>query len=182
MTQVRLERRSLAVEVRAAADGRQLVGYAARFNEPAQIGGRFTETVAPGAFRASLARPGADVLALVDHDPTRILGRTGSGTLRLAEDAQGLRFEIDLPDTTEGRDVLALAERRDLGGMSFGFRVVAEDWPSPSRRVLRAVNLAEISIVSSFPAYAGTTVSARSLGLPMVTIPTWQRRRVLEIL
>ena len=51
------------------------------------------------------------------HDPSRLLARTKSGTLRLEEDSKGLRFELDLPDTTEGRDLLALAERGDIGGM-----------------------------------------------------------------
>src|SRR5690606_31412235 len=110
------ERRTLAVEIRAK--GRRLEGYAATFNNPADIGGRFVETIAPGAFATSLRAKG-DILALVDHDPGRVLARTRSGTLRLAEDARGLAFDLDVPDTSAGRDVLALAERGDLGGMSF---------------------------------------------------------------
>lgn len=153
------ERRA-ATELRAVA-GRKLTGYAAVFNTPASIGG-YTETVMPGAFRASLLNPRADVLALVDHDPGRLLARTASGTLRLAEDARGLAFELDLPDTTLGRDVLALAERRDLGGMSFGFRVVDEAWPTADRRELRAVQLVEVSVVHARPAYSATSVAARN--------------------
>ncbi len=151
-----LERRA-ATELRAT--GRRLIGYAATFGTEARIG-RFTESITRGAFAASL--PGRDILALVDHDPTRLLARTKAGTLRLAEDTRGLHFEIDLPETTLGRDILAHAERSDLGGMSFGFRVKAEDWPSKERRVLRAVELLEISVVQAFPAYATTTVEARS--------------------
>ncbi|MDO9713826.1 HK97 family phage prohead protease [Paracraurococcus lichenis] len=163
MTAVRfadgLERRA-ALELRAA--GRRLEGYAAAFNSPANIGG-FTEVVLPGAFAATLTAR-RDVLALVDHDPSRLLARTGSGTLRLAEDARGLRFELDVPDTGLGRDVLALAERGDLGGMSFGFRVVDERWPAANRRELRAVELVEVSVVQAFPAYAATSISARARG------------------
>ena len=152
-------------ERRAAAAlhvaGRRLAGYAATFNSPAQIGD-FTEVVRPGAFRASLADPARDCLMLVDHDPGRLLGRASSGTLRLAEDARGLAFELDLPDTTLGRDVLTLVQRGDVGGCSFGFRVQDEAWPKPGQRELRAVDLLEISCVHAWPAYGETTISARS--------------------
>lgn len=153
------ERRSALIELRAA--GRRLEGYAATFGTEARIAD-FAETIAPGAFSASLAT-GGDILVLVDHDPTRLLARTRSGSLRLSEDSKGLAFEIDAPDTQPGRDVLALAERGDLGGMSFAFTVPpgGDRWEG-RKRELRAVNLREISVVSSWPAYAGTSVQARS--------------------
>lgn len=154
-----IERRSALIELRAA--GRRLEGYAATFGTEARIAD-FAETIAPGAFSASLAT-GGDILALVDHHPTRLLARTRSGSLRLSEDSKGLAFEIDAPDTQPGRDVLALAERGDLGGMSFAFTVPpgGDRWEG-RKRELRAVNLREISVVSSWPAYAGTSVQARS--------------------
>ncbi|WP_020187870.1 HK97 family phage prohead protease [Methylopila sp. 73B] len=152
------ERRSAAIEVRAK--GRRLEGYAALFDAPAQIGGRFTETIRAGAFAGSLGR---DVLALVDHDPGRVLARTRSGTLKLSEDSRGLAFGLDVPETQAGRDVLALAERGDLGGMSFGFSVPegGDAWRGEERE-LRAVTLHEISVVLAWPAYDGTTIHARS--------------------
>jgi HK97 family phage prohead protease len=152
------ERRALAAEVRAK--GRRLEGYAATFGAAAEIGGRFVETIARGAFAATLRRR-ADVLALVDHDRARVLARTRSGTLRLAEDTRGLAFDLDVPDTSAGRDVLALAERGDLGGMSFGFTAVDEHLDG-DRRELRAVELHEISVVLAWPAYGGTVIQARS--------------------
>jgi len=161
-----IERRAAAAEIRAA--GRRLEGHAALFNVEARIG-NMVEIIAPHAFASSL-RGKADILALVDHDATRLLARTRSGTLRLAEDARGLAFDLDLPDTGPARDVLALAERGDLGGMSFGFRVKpgGEVWDG-NRRTLRGVDLVEISIVQSWPAYEGTSVAARSL--PIVAAP-----------
>lgn len=153
------ERRSASVEVRAK--GRRLEGHAALFGVEARIG-TFSETIRAGAFKGSLGR---DVLALVDHDPTRVLARTKSGTLRLAEDARGLAFDLDVPDTSHGRDILALAERGDLGGMSFGFTVQpgGDDWQG-EKRELRTVTLHEISVVLAWPAYQGTVVQARSAG------------------
>jgi uncharacterized protein len=154
-----IERRIAPVELRT--EGRRLVGYAARFDSEAKMPG-FTERIRPGAFADSL-RSGADILALVDHDATKVLARTRSKTLSLVEDANGLAFAFDVPDTGPGRDVLALAQRGDLGGMSFGFTIPTggDHWDG-TKRELRAVNLIEISIVTAWPAYEGTSVAARS--------------------
>lgn len=156
-----MERRALQIELRAAgSNSRQLEGYAATFGAETRVAD-FVETIRAGAFAATLAS-GNDVLALIDHDPSRVLGRTKSGTLRLSEDTRGLHFDISLPDTQGARDVLALAERGDIGGASFGFRVPkgGDAW-NGNRRELRAVNLHEISIVQSWPAYSNTVVEAR---------------------
>ncbi|GEC30674.1 HK97 family phage prohead protease [Sinorhizobium fredii] len=149
----------IATEVRA--EGRKLVGYAATFGQETRILD-FHETIAPGAFAASL-RSNPDVLALVDHDAGKVLARSKNGSLTLSEDAHGLKFQIDLPETSLGRDILAMATRGDLGGMSFGFTVPegGDEWRG-DKRTLRNVVLHEISVVQSFPAYGGTSVQARS--------------------
>ncbi len=148
------------------AKGRKLEGYAAVFDTRADLGS-FTEVIKPGAFTDSL---GDDILGLIDHDRSRLLARTKNKTLRLAEDSRGLQFEIDVPDTSAGRDILTLAERGDLGGASFGFTVAkdGETWKGTTRE-LRAVQLHEISVVQAWPAYEGTVVSARAkvMGEPL---------------
>jgi HK97 family phage prohead protease len=165
------ERRSAEIEIRAK--GRRLEGYAAVFNAETDLRA-FTEIVMPGAFAESL-RSKADILGLVDHDPARLLARTRSGSLRLAEDTRGLAFDLELPKTTAGDDVLALAERGDLGGASFAFRPRpgGEKWDG-RRRELRAVELFEISVITAWPAYEGTSVAARGR---QVTPP--RRRRLI---
>jgi HK97 family phage prohead protease len=154
-----LERRAAAIEFRAS--GRKLEGLAAVFGVEAKLPG-FTETIKPGAFAQSL-RSGGDILALLDHDQSKLLARTRSGTLKLNEDSRGLQFSIDVPDTSIGNDVLELAKRGDIGGMSFGFSVAkdGERW-NGSKRELHSVNLLEVSVVSSWPAYPQTSVVARS--------------------
>lgn len=154
----------LPVERRAAADGTVTVaGYAAVFGEEADIGGYFREVIARGAFDKSLKT--ADVRAFFGHDRNRVLGRTSAGTLRLREDTKGLAAEIDLPDTTDGRDVAALIERGDVSGMSFGFIVLRQEWDEttdPPTRTIHDLDLLEVSVVS-MPAYDGTSIALRGL-------------------
>ena len=156
MSAATLERRAFT-DVRA--NGRRLEGYAAVFGSEARMG-EIVETIEPGAFLSSLS---GDVLALLDHDAGKVLGRTRSGTLRLSEDTRGLAFSLDLPDTAAGRDVQTLAERGDLGGMSFGFIVPKDgDHWTGNRRSLRSVALKEVSVVSAWPAYPDTEIALRS--------------------
>jgi HK97 family phage prohead protease len=161
---IKIEKRSHtgAVEHRADDGKRTLVGYAAVWNRLADIGGWFQEQIAPGAFTDAIK---GDVRALVDHDTGRVIGRTKSGTLRLAEDGTGLRVEIDVPDTSDGNDLWVLVERGDISGMSFGFRVTKETWDETGDvpvRTIQALELMEVSAVA-FPAYDDTTIGLRSL-------------------
>jgi HK97 family phage prohead protease len=151
-----IERRATAG---VTASGRTLTGYAATFGTVTTIGD-FSERIAQGAFTATLAS-GRDVLALADHNQSAVLGRTRSGTLSLRQDSKGLQFSLQLPDTQAGRDVVALASRGDIGGMSFGFVATNESWTGNTRE-LRAVELHEISIVQAWPAYSQTEVSLRN--------------------
>jgi hypothetical protein len=158
-----MERRSLATapELRAGDNGKTIAGYAAIFNDVADIGGSFREVIAPGAFKDTLD---GDIRALVDHDSGRVIGRSKAGTLRLNEDNRGLAVEIDLPDTTDGRDLSVSLERGDISGMSFGFRVTHDEWDETGdipTRTIRAVELFEVSAVA-FPAYEGTELALRS--------------------
>jgi hypothetical protein len=161
--------------------GRKLVGHAALFNSPARVivaGRAVTERFAPGAFTKAIARRD-DVLALMDHSPARVLGRTKSGTLRLREDATGLAFEVDLPQTGYAADALALAERGDLGGGSVGFRAVRETWnDAKTERVIHEADLLEVSVIASHAAYA-TVVQARA---KIEAAPLSARQRRLRLI
>jgi len=162
-----MERRSTDIrELRVErAEGRatRIGGYAALYNSESMDLGGFVERIAAGAFDGSLA---GDVRALWNHDPNHVLGRTQAGTLRLSSDARGLGFEVDLPDTTLGRDVAVSIERRDVSGMSFGFRTIRDQWaklgPGKWLRTLLEAELFDVSPVT-FPAYPQTEVGLRSL-------------------
>jgi HK97 family phage prohead protease len=152
-----------AISRAAVTEDGTLRGYAAVFDQPTtrQADYAGTESIARGAFDGLLDR--GDVLALVDHDFSKVLGRTANGTVRLKADDHGLAFEIDLPDTTLGRDIRALVARGDLTGMSFS-AVVGEVERTAGGVVHRSFKeLIDISVVT-MPAYVGTSVVARNAG------------------
>lgn len=146
-----------------------LAGYAATFNQRSEVMYDFVEIVKPGAFKRSLDG-GEDVRALAHHQSAGIIGRRSAKTLRVSEDAKGLAVEIDVPDTTVGRDLITLVKRGDITGMSFGFQTVQDNWtweqlqgqPKLFIRELIDVDLFEVSAVT-WPAYPSTSVEARSL-------------------
>lgn len=160
-------------EQKSAADGPGTVeGYAAVFYSESDPGSeyelwsdptmRVVERIARGAFSRACRED--DVRALYNHEHDNLLGRTGSGTCRLAEDEKGLAYSVDLPDTTLGRDVAELVGRGDVSGSSFGFVVEQESWRETKEeggswvavRTIEGVRLLDVGPVT-YPAYSSTT-------------------------
>ena len=165
------EKRFLSLEtaeIRAkkGEKGTVLTGYAAKFDRLSQDLGGFVEKIDKKAFDRCLKR--CDVRGLKNHDPAMLLGRTKSGTMRLSVDDVGLLYDIDLPDTQIGRDLVTEIERGDIDGSSFSFNLESEDgdeWDdstSPPTRTLRNVrDLFDVGPVA-YPAYLDTSSSVRA--------------------
>lgn len=152
-------------EFRSAVEGNTLRGHAAVFDRHAEVG-HYWEALAPSAFDAALARD-EDVLALVNHNQTLVLGSRAAGTLRLDVDKRGLAFEVDLPGTSYANDLRELVARGDMRGMSFGFQPGESTLDrAPDGRQLRThtslKRLLDVSVVT-YPAYDGTDVELRSV-------------------
>ncbi|KYK45196.1 phage prohead protein [Bradyrhizobium liaoningense] len=128
------------------------------------IANEFLERFAKGSLTRSLAED--DVRMLLDHDSGRVVGRTAAGTLRLREDALGLRYECDVNlDTPDGQTLAGTVGRRDVSGISPSFVVKAESWDDSGRglplRTITDARLIELSAVA-WPAYPQTTAVMRS--------------------
>lgn len=157
-------RRFDATLTRAAMRGRTLLGHAAVFDQVASVP-EGLEGLRRPAFDNVLADPATDVRALWNHDPNRLLGRQGAGTLLVAADDDGLSFEVELPETSYAEDLRTLVERGDLDGASFAF-VPGESalqreeggtvrWHTSVRALL------DVSPVT-YPAYAGASTQLRA--------------------
>lgn len=97
-----------------------VIGHAAVFNTLSEDLGGFREMIKPGAFDEVLDN---DVRAYFNHDPNYLLGRTSAGTLRLSVDDKGLRYELDVPDTTAGRDLKENMRVGNITQSSFAFTI-----------------------------------------------------------
>ena len=156
------------IEIRSDDGKSVIVGYAATFDTESHDLGGFREVVRSSAFTRSLAEK-HDVIARANHRSESLLGRTSSGTLRLSVDARGLKYEIDVPDTSAGRDTLEYIRRGDIRESSFAFitKKNGAKWSKASDgsqlRELVDVDLVDISPVADKAAYPSTQVSARTL-------------------
>ena len=156
-------RGGIPAEIRADDDGIRVSGYAAVFNQEADIGGYFREVIAPGAFKEAIGRD--DVVFVINHEGLP-LARTRSGTLKLEEDEHGLRMETTLdPEDPDVKSIVGKMKRGDLDKMSFAFQATVEEWDESGEiplRTVKEVNLYDVSIVTA-PAYDGTEIGLRSL-------------------
>lgn len=153
-------------EGEASSDKMSFRGYAAVFDSPSQPL-PFTEYIRQGAFKRSL-KSRNEVKMFMNHNMDHVLASTRSGTLKLTEDSQGLLAEAKLPDTTIGRDLSVLMQRGDVSKMSFGFSVPpnGDRWSSDGMtRELHDIRIHEVSIVTGFPAYEGTSANVRTIDI-----------------
>jgi HK97 family phage prohead protease len=171
-----IERRVVTGDVRAKkSDGGPsvLAGYGAVFGRETIIGEgfwAFREIIRENAFADALNDK--ETLGLWNHDTNYVLGRTGTGTLRLSEDAVGLAYEIDVNAAdSQAVSVAAKVERGDVHTSSFAFSLGedGDEWDEtpikegklPLRTIVKVARLWDVSPVAA-AAYPQTTVSARA--------------------
>ena len=124
--------------------------------------GRVVEIIEPRAFAGAIER--ADNITLnVDHDKGRTYAGTADGSLRLTEDAIGLRAETTIRDPALVED----AREGRIRGWSFGMYHVQDDLEPRADdlpiRHIRAMDLDHVSlIVHQTPVYSATSVEVRA--------------------
>ena len=153
------------IEVRAADGKTTLRAYAVKYNELSRpIGWGFREQFAPGAFdeilKADSRQIEFDTICRYEHEIT--IGRRSSNTLRIGTDKTGLWYEIDVPGTTTGKDLVELVNRGDIRHSSFAFIVapMGDEWSQNEtdgeiRTVTKVAYLKDVAPVSD-PAYPQT--------------------------
>src|SRR5216684_1932 len=169
---------AMEFRIESGEDGKKyFTGHAAPFNSRSEIladkHGRFQEIIRPGAFSRAISER-QDVRHLINHDPSLLLGRTGTqGTTELFEDEIGLGFKTLMGSRTYERDLEQSLERGDISGCSFAFTVHGKDgqrWSQDPQnkamelRELLDLDIGDVSIVT-YPTYSQTSaaVSLRTL-------------------
>jgi uncharacterized protein len=140
-------------------DGEMIIeGYAALYNSETDLG-VFRESISPGAFDDVL---NDDVRALINHDPSLILGRSSAGTLELSTDELGLKYRVKLGEQQYAKDLYTSIKRGDISQSSFAFTIEDQSWSEDrsTRKVEKVAKLLDVSPVT-YPAYKSATVAAR---------------------
>lgn len=165
----------IAVEFRDEGDGTgpdhfTMLGHAARFDSISDDLGGFREIIKPGAFRQA-ART-STVHLLWNHDTSRPLASTDSGSLRINEDQEGLHVWARIPRALSyAQDIRALFGAGIARGMSFAFTMPTdgsgEEWSkmddgTPLRTLTRVQELYDVSPVTR-GAYPQPAFSMRTL-------------------
>ena len=165
---MKLETREISREkppftVREENGDRYIEGYFARFDDVYDMGWGITETIDRHAFDSTIHD---DIRVLVNHDTTKVLGRTAAGTAELRVDDVGLWGSAKInPADTDAMNEAARMERGDVTGASIGFEIKRiereyDDSKGTIHRILKDVRLYEVS-VCTFPAYQKTAVGVR---------------------
>ncbi|MEI3644480.1 HK97 family phage prohead protease, partial [Lactococcus cremoris] len=155
--------RSLDLNANNEAAEKIISGYFIVFNSETELYEGCFEEIAPESFdNVDLS----DVRALIDHETSKVLGRTKSGTLTLSVDAKGVYGEIKVNENdTEAMNLYSRVQRGDVDQCSFGFNILDEAMETRDdgsyKFTIKAIELFEVSVVT-FPAYADTAVEARS--------------------
>ena len=137
-------------------DGAVIEGYASLFGLPDQGG----DVVQEGAYRGSLAAltaGGRKVKLLWQHDPAQPIGVWDE----VREDGTGLYVRGRLlTEIARGREAAALVEAGAIDGLSIGYRTVRAERDAQGRRLLKDLELWEVSLVT-FPMLAEARVGAK---------------------
>ena len=146
-------------------DGLIIEGYAAVYDDVADICGMFKETIARGAFDSADMR---DVPLKYNHvDNVPILARTRNKSLTLIADDKGLRIRAELLDTTDGVDMYKRIKAGLIDKMSFAFSIAedGDEWTRKDggkfRTITKFDRIFDVSVVD-MPAYENTSIFARS--------------------
>ena len=142
---------------------RSIEAYFAVFGDIYEIWPGATESFDSHAFDGTIS---GDVRCLVDHEPSKVLGRTKSGTLSLSIDSYGLKGVVEINEKDQDAlNLYARVQRGDVTQCSVGFDILREDYtlnPDGTQHwMILEVKLYEGSIVT-FPAYEKTEAVARS--------------------
>lgn len=142
-----------------------LVGTPIVFDKPTLINdkfGSYIEIIKRSAIDPEILN---DTALLYNHDVNQIPLARSPETMKLEKTTTEINMRAALPDTTTGKEVYSAVKRRDIKGMSFAFQVPKggdEFNPETNTRTINRIEkLYEVS-VTPFPAYAETSVEARS--------------------
>lgn len=155
-------------ELRSENEGRRISGKAISFDTQSNDIG-FIEILHRGCISQELI-DSSNIVFLYNHDYNQVIARAnkGKGTLNIDLRDDGVYFDLEVPNTTMGNDLLENIRLGNITQCSFGFRYANEEGAYKDekidgvwyRNVYKIGELFDLSAVT-YPAYDDTYVNAR---------------------
>lgn len=155
-------------ELRSENEGRHISGKAISFDTQSNDIG-FIEILHRGCISQELI-DSSNIVFLYNHDYNQVIARAnkGKGTLNIDLRDDGVYFDLEVPNTTMGNDLLENIRLGNITQCSFGFRYANEEGAYKDekiegvwyRNVYKIGELFDLSAVT-YPAYDDTYVNAR---------------------
>ena len=141
-------------EIKMDGETRRFEGYASVFGKVDSYG----DTVQKGAFARTLKENGMPKM-FYGHSPGRVIGKW----LSMEEDSYGLRAVGELtPGHRDADDVYASMRHQAVDGLSIGFLDMDSEERDDGGRLLKDVELIEVSVVSMPAEKLATITSVKS--------------------
>lgn len=158
----------LRCELRSENGGRHISGKAISFDTQSNDIG-FIEILHRGCISQELI-DSSNIVFLYNHDYNQVIARAnkGKGTLNIDLRDDGVYFDLEVPNTTMGNDLLENIRLGNITQCSFGFNYANEEGAYKDekigdvwyRNVYKIGELYDLSAVT-YPAYDDTYVNAR---------------------
>ena len=133
---------TIPLQIKNLSD-REFEGHGSIFNN-VDLGG---DVVMPGAFKRTLAnhrKSGSLPQMFWMHDPSRVPGKW----LDMSENEDGLVVKGVLADTPLGNEIQTLLKMDAVKGLSIGYSTAEQDYDKDGNRLLKDLELWEVSVVS----------------------------------
>ena len=137
-----MQKLTVPLEIKALSN-REFSGYGSVFGNT-DLGG---DVVMRGAFKRSIAQKRKDdqlPSMFWMHDPSRVPGKW----LDMEEDQRGLAVKGVLAETPLGDEIHTLLKMEAVRGLSIGFVTKDQDFDDDGNRLIKEVDLWEVSVVS----------------------------------
>jgi HK97 family phage prohead protease len=148
-----LEHKDFKLDIKGIDEEGVFSGYASTFGNE-DLGG---DIVQKGAFTKTLTKGADSVLMFYQHDSAEIIGEF----TELKEDDKGLFFKgrLFINDIKRAQETHFLMKKNKLKAVSIGYRIEAKGHDSEGRRLLKQIDLKEISVVT-FPMNEMATIDS----------------------
>lgn len=141
--------------VKSSDNKMTIKGLAIVYNKLSDDRGGWYVRIAPNSIKWN-----SDVFCLYNHNYDYVIGSTKNNTLRMTDTQEGIVIEVELPNTSIGRDVYELVSNGYISGASFGCIPLKKNQINEKDRTIEEYTevLVDEITITPIPAFSSTNI------------------------